>query len=259
LTVEIHPPSIVHQIASGLAQSGVQTGDLIMVHSSVKSLGHIEGGLETILLGILEAIGPAGTLLMPALCWTIQPGEVFDPQTTPVIVGALPEFFRTRPGTIRSIHPTHSACGIGKLVHEMLDEHYQDRTPCGAHSPFFKLTQLGGKIVMLGCGLRPNTTMHALEELVVPPYLFGAERAYLIKHKDGSVCEYLYRTHGFKGWEQRYDRVENLSVDGKQANDFLKRGKVLEADTYVLDAGLLRQAVVEKLRQSPFYFVDPLM
>ncbi|MDZ4184357.1 MAG: AAC(3) family N-acetyltransferase [Desulfuromonadales bacterium] len=64
-------------------------------------------------------------------------------------------------------------CCRGRRLHEMLDDHGLDGTPCGPHSPFRKLAETNGKIILLGCGLRPNTTMHALEEIADPPYLFG--------------------------------------------------------------------------------------
>ena len=241
----------ISRIAANLAELGINSGDLLMVHSSYKSLGPVEGGIETVILGFLQAIGPEGTLLFPALNWTIQPGDIFDPKLTPTIVGAIPEYFRTRPDVTRSIHPTHSACGIGANVNDILGKHYLDRSPCGEHSPFRILTQLGGKIVMLGCGLRPNTTMHSLEELVVPAYLFGGERSYQIRQSDGGVAEFIYQTHGFQGWEQRYDRVANL--DSKH---FLRTGRVLLAETHILDASRLRQSVISRLEQDPLYFVD---
>ena len=36
----------------------------------------------------------------------------------------------------------------------------------------------------------------------------------------------------------------------------MRRGKVLEADTYVLDGDGLRQAALERLRTEPFFFVE---
>src|SRR5690606_7869867 len=102
----------------------------------------------------------------------------FDLVRTPSNVGTLAEYFRTRPGTIRSLHPTHSICGTGKRTAELLADHARDFTPCGPHSPLTKLPEVGGQILMLGCSLRPNTSMHGVEELVEPPYLFGPDVPY---------------------------------------------------------------------------------
>lgn len=114
------------------------------------------------------------------------------------------------------------------------------------------MIDLGAKIVMLGCGLRPNTTMHALEECVEPPYVFGEQCIYHITDLQGHSYEKAYVQHGFDGWIQRYDRVADLP----QAADFMRRGRVLEAETYVIETPQLKEAAVEAMQQSPFYFVE---
>ena len=110
--------SCTSQIARDLLNLGVKNGDTILVHSSFKSLGRVPGGIETLILGLLRAIGESGTLLMPALCWALRPPEEYNERLTPTNVGAVAEYLRTRSGTLRSIHPTHSVCAVGKRAHE---------------------------------------------------------------------------------------------------------------------------------------------
>lgn len=240
-------------IAAGLWKSGVLAGDTIMVHSSFKALGDdVPGGIETLVQGLLMAIGSEGTLLMPTLSWALRPPEIFDVLSTPCNVGAVPEYFRTREGTARSLHPTHSVCAVGRRTHELLGDHRLDSTPCGKNSPFHKILESNGKIVMLGCGLGPNTTMHCIEEYVKPPYLYGATCRYTLRDENGDTWEKEYSTHGFDGYAQKYDRVAEL-VD---ADSFLRQGSVLKAVTFVLDAPRFKKAVIEKLEQSPFFFVQ---
>jgi aminoglycoside 3-N-acetyltransferase len=50
------------RIASDLADLGVHAGDTILVHSSFKSLGPVPGGIETVVQGLLRAIGEDGTV-----------------------------------------------------------------------------------------------------------------------------------------------------------------------------------------------------
>jgi aminoglycoside 3-N-acetyltransferase len=238
-------------IAADLRELGVRAGDTILVHSSFKSLGPVPGGIETVVQGFLLAVGSEGTLLMPTLSWALRPPEVFDVRLTPSNVGAIPEYFRTRDGTTRSLHPTHSVCAVGRRTHELLDDHRLDGTPCGRHSPFHKLVETSGKIMMLGCGLGANTAMHALEEYVEPPYLYGATCRYTLRDAAGNTWEQEYKTHGFAGYAQRYDRVAELDTVS-----FLRRGQVLQASTFVLDAPRLRSAVLRKLEQDPCFFVQ---
>jgi aminoglycoside 3-N-acetyltransferase len=250
----MNPHDCSGKIAADLRNLGILPCDTILVHSSLKSLGPVPGGIETVIQGLLQAIGTGGTLLMPALSWNVRPPEIFDVKSTPCIVGAIPEFFRQREGVSRSLHPTHSVCAVGRLTGEFLDDHRLDGTPCGPHSPFRKVAESNGKIVMLGCGLKPNTTMHALEEYVEPPYLFGPSRLYEIKDQQGHVYRKEYRVHGFThhGYEQRYERVIEL----EEAGNFLSRGYVLQADTFVLQGLKFKTAVLKKLEQDPLFFVE---
>ncbi len=82
------PRDCCGRIADDLANLGVVTGDTVLVHSSFKSLGPVPGGIETVVQGPLRAVGPKGTLLMPALSWALRPPEVFDVRLTSSNVGA---------------------------------------------------------------------------------------------------------------------------------------------------------------------------
>jgi len=247
------------RIAADLAALGVRSGGLLLVHSSLSSMGYVPGGPETVVLGLLEALGPEGTLLMPALTYerVTAKSPLFDVRRTPSNVGAIPEHFRRRPGTLRSLHPTHSVCGVGPQTHDMLDDHIQDTTPCGPHSPFRKLRDaqapngLGGQVLMLGCGLRPNTSMHAIEELAMPPYLFNGPLDYVLVQAGGVRIEKTYTTHGFEGWTQRYDRVAQVLEA-----PHLVQGPVLQATAHLIEARALWERVLSVMAHDPLYFVD---
>lgn len=152
---------LLAQFQANLLALGVRPGGVLMVHSSLRALGNVPGGAEMVIQGLLSALGENGTLLMPALTYerVIPTCPVFDVRQTPSNVGIIPETFRKREGTRRSIHPTHSVCALGPLAAALLDPHIEDNTPCGPHSPFHTMPEHGGQILMLGCGLEPNTSM----------------------------------------------------------------------------------------------------
>ncbi|UOK56136.1 AAC(3) family N-acetyltransferase [Bacillus sp. OVS6] len=153
-------------------------------------------------------------MLFPSLSYEKVTSEnpCFDVVRTPSNVGKIPEYFRKHIAVKRSLNPTHSVSGIGKLVNEneILSEHFLDDTPCGEHSPYRKLPEQNGKILFLGCGLLPNTSMHGIEELVNPPYLFGNFYTYKTVDEHGRMHMIKCRSHNFNGWKQRYDRVEAI-------------------------------------------------
>jgi len=248
------PMDLVDKIADDLRRIGVRQGGVLLVHSSLSSMGHVPGGPETVIQGLLEALGAEGTLLMPALSYEHVTAKqpYFDIRRTPSNVGAIPEAFRRRAGTRRSMHPTHSVCAVGIRTAELLRGHEQDTTPCGQFSPFHKLPTVGGQILMLGCGLLPNTSMHAIEEIAAPPYLFSEARTYVLVDEDGRSHEALHTPHGFAGWRQRYDRVAKI-LDAPA----LRQGMVLKARVHLLEARALWVKALEALRKTELFFVDP--
>jgi len=244
----------LNQIAEALLAVGVRPGGVLLVHSSLSSLGHVPGGPETVIRGLLEALGARGTLLLPALSYEYvgKQNPVFDVLRTPSCVGAIPEHFRLRPGTLRSIHPTHSVCAVGAQAASITGDHHLDSTPVGPHSPFRKVRDLGGQLLFLGCGLRPNTSMHGVEELAEPPYLYGETIRYRVILEDGREQTLDSRHHGFQGYRQRYDRLEPLLDQGSE----LRSGRVLAAQVYLLEAQPMWEKALAAYRRDPLYFVE---
>jgi aminoglycoside 3-N-acetyltransferase len=245
---------VSRQVAEELAALGVRPGGALLVHAGLRALGPIPGGAETVVRGLLAALGEPGTLLMPALSYqhVTRARPAFDVSLTPSNVGALAEYFRTRPGTRRSVHPTHSVCGVGPQSAALLDEHGLDNTPVGPHSPFSKLPAFAGQILMLGCGLKPSTSMHGVEEVAEAPYLFGGWTAYRLTDGGGAAYEKLYRYHGFSGWTQRYDRLADVLDRGAG----LSEGRVLRGRAHLIEATALWERAAAALRGDPYYFVE---
>jgi aminoglycoside N3'-acetyltransferase len=55
-------------LVSDLRRLGVAAGDVIMAHASLRAIGPVAGGPDEVHLAIMDAITPAGTLLMYASC-----------------------------------------------------------------------------------------------------------------------------------------------------------------------------------------------
>ncbi len=241
------------RIVADLQALSVRAGDVLLVHSSLRSLGHVEGGATTVIAALLEAMGPSGTLLMPCLSYTTVHAQqpVFELENTPCCVGTIPETFRCWPGVLRSIHPTHSVCGLGPQAHALLAHHHEDTTPCGPRSPYRLLREAGGRVLMLGCSTRCNTSMHGVEELLDPPRMLGDALAYQIILPDRSMMLMNVRRHAFQGWDQRYDRLEPLL----KAPELLE-GQVLAARCHLIDARAMWRQGLAALQQDPWFFVQ---
>jgi len=63
-------------IVASLSQLEIHEGDTIMVHASLGNMGFVCGGAQIVIEALLEAIGKAGTLMMPTQSWkNLDPTE----------------------------------------------------------------------------------------------------------------------------------------------------------------------------------------
>ena len=247
------------QLKRDLYNLGIRAGDTVLMHSSFKSLGGIEGGAEAFFAAFTELLGEDGTLVLPTLSYSYvtAANPVFDRNETKSCVGYLSEYFRTCvKGVIRSMHATHSCAAFGRLAEELTRDHELDDTPVGPNSPFTKLPKVGGKILMLGCNFASNTSMHGVEELTCPFYLFSDDNKLTYTLRDGErTVEIFSKRHNFVvdgvHVQQRYARVLPLLSDKE-----LSLGKVLDADCALMDAAAVWRVGHEKLLENPEYFID---
>ena len=251
----------VQKLKEDILKLGIKKGDVILMHSSYKSLGELDGGAKAFYDTMLEVLGDEGTLVIPTLSYesVTRDNPVFDLKTTPSCIGYLTEYFRTKvDGVVRSVHPTHSCCAVGKYAEEITKSHYLDVTPVGENSPFRKLVEYSGKILMLGCDPRRNTSMHGVEETAEPPYCIDRinKVTYTITDNVKTYTQTAFR-HYFvvpgseKHYEQRYDRIIDLLDDTE-----LSTGKILDAKCYLMDSKAVWKKGHDKLLEDSFWFVD---
>ena len=155
-------------LTADVVELGLRPDMTVMVHSSLGQVGWTEGGPITVIEVLLDVLGPHGTLVMPAespqLADPASP-HVFDPQTTPTTMGAIPEAFRSYPGTRRSSHPLVSVCANGQRAHEITAQHALEFCE-GRGTPFEKLYELDAWTLLLGVGFNRCTSLHYAESLV---------------------------------------------------------------------------------------------
>ena len=154
-----------------LRAMGIQKGDTLMVHSSVRSVGPLENRADTIVDALMEAVGEDGLLLMPDHTWA-QMGPnytVFDPETEPSCVGVLPDVLRARENVYRSLHPTHSVVAWGRDAGEYVKGEEFTKTPCPRNGCWGRLVDRKAKILFIGCPLSKNTYIHSVEEWAEVP------------------------------------------------------------------------------------------
>lgn len=230
----------------------MKSGMDVLVHSSLSSIGYVEGGAESVIDALLEICGTdRGTVIVPTLTGTAQDGPEcppqFDQARSPCWTGIIPETFRKRPEALRSIHPTHSVAAIGNKAAYYTADHENCLTPCGEGSPYLKLAEQGGSILLLGVSLESNTTLHAVEELCRSPYHLqpAATRCVMVTNRGESIVR-DFMLH-------QWGTVRNFNVlhDELLSNGIMMAGKIGQANSLLIDSGKLIAYATAKLALFP--------
>jgi aminoglycoside 3-N-acetyltransferase len=186
-------------LVKGFLELGLEAGMGAMVHSSLRSFGHVEGGAATVVRALMEVLTPAGTLSMPSFNHgepfeAAGPG-VYDPRETPTTNGAIPEAFRRMPGVVRSLNPTHAFAAWGANAERYTALHHRTLT-MGPDSPLGMLLSDDGYGLLLGVGYSSNTFHHAVEMITHAPCLGLRTEAYPVTLPDGRRV--MGRTWGWR-------------------------------------------------------------
>ena len=156
------------QILDGLQALGLRAGDNVIVHGSLSSFGHVEGGAQAVIDALLSLLGARGTLVM-AYFLPLYEGA-FDWTSPPLpYTGALPRQLRRQPGALLSLHPTHPVIAYGPAAQAITRDHYRV-SAVGRGSPIDRLAKLDGKVLLLGVDQSTNTTIHTGEAYAAVPY-----------------------------------------------------------------------------------------
>jgi aminoglycoside 3-N-acetyltransferase len=238
------------QLLSDLNRMGIKKGDNLMVHSSLSRIGYVEGGAETVIDVLLEAIGEEGTLMMPAFAhqtfskYYLDGDPVFDVRNSPSKAGAITEAFRLRPGVQRSLHPTDSVCAFGPLAAYFTGTHFAQLTPYNKHSPYYKLALKKGKILNMGVTFNTGcTNLHTLEDAVDFKFPVYHEKVYEVKMIDsgGQSCSMKTKVHD-PAYSVKRRPDELIPVFEKEG--VVKRYPFGEAEVLLVDAEGLFEAMI---------------
>ena len=193
------PGLSISDIAAGLHQLGLGLGAGVMVHSSLRSLGRVDGGALAVIRALQEVLTPTGTLLMPSFNHgaPFEPGGpgYYDPLTTPTTNGIIPDTFWRQPCVRRSLDPTHAVAAWGAQAERYTRLHHRTLT-MGPASPLGLLCADGGYALLLGVGYGSNTFHHVVEMSTCAPCLGQRSEAYPVHLPGGRHV--LGRTWGWR-------------------------------------------------------------
>ena len=170
-----------------LRSLGLGQGQWVAVHSSMKSIGWVEGGPQAVIEALVETVGTGGGVMMPL--FVLASVENIDLAVTPSYLGLLPETFRAFPGVVRSANPTHSMGIYGPDAAEIAEAH-RHTSFIGRGSPWDHLASLDGRVLHIGTGFTTSSILHLAEVYAQVPYLDVPypdwENGANARHTDGS-------------------------------------------------------------------------
>ena len=247
---------------------GLCKGDTVFVHSSVDQL-NLGFPFYRVLPLMEDLVGAKGTLLFPtyprlASYEFLVRGEVFDIKKTPSYTGILSEVARRQANAVRSLHPTKSVCAIGAAADDLTCDHQKSPYPYDSCSPYYRITEFGGKIVGLGVSTANLSFVHCVDDALkddfpVRPYHPQLFAATCINGAGNKVIVETY-AHDLKKMNHNIPRFMKTHVSSDACVDLNLNGmKFFRADARRLFDEMCRLAATGKTIYPRSVYSDKIL
>jgi aminoglycoside 3-N-acetyltransferase len=245
-------------LMNNLNNSTINKNGTLLVHSSMKAIGEVEGGADTVLNVLIDYM-KEGLLIFPTHTWEDWNlvDDIYNPLTEKSCVGLLPNLFMKKEGVVRSLHPTHSVAALGNRAEDYIKRDQEVYTPCPPTGCFGGLYEEDAQILFLGTSLNKNTYIHSLEEQMdIPDRINPNERLIKIVQENGFVKEIKFHSH----FSSLGDPSKNYA---KLLQPLLRLGYAQpllfgQAQCYVVDVQPMADFVLARLKENPALFCDNL-
>jgi len=161
-------------LRGALRELGIVPGDVVMVHSAFDKFTGFQAGPVEVIRTLQAVVGTGGTLMMPTIPFLgsavdyARGDPVFDARQTVSRMGLITEVFRRSPGVVRSMHPTHSVAAWGSRAAAIIAGHERAETPCGRLTPYGRLLEYDGKLLLAGVPANTMTFCYFVAEELEP-------------------------------------------------------------------------------------------
>jgi aminoglycoside 3-N-acetyltransferase len=242
-------------LTTDLRHLGLTAGQPVVVHAALRAVGPVDGGADTVIRALLETLGSRGTLLFPNLNipheFTAANPPRFDLQKDPIRqrLGILPQVFKESHAREFSRHATHAMMGAGPHCAGLFAGHELAGLPCGPGTPWWRLGEIGGAILLLGATQQNNTSIHGPEEAHAN-YQLSAEMIEGVVIDRGVEHRVASRLHR---WGNRSD-FSRINPWLEKAGG-LRRGRVGDAECLLVDAKIFQAQTVARLRADPRFLL----
>jgi aminoglycoside 3-N-acetyltransferase len=205
-------------VAAQFKKCGVSQGDVLFLHCDALGIADLCGinfdqKSDALFEGILDLLGPEGTLILPTFTYSATKGEVYDVQETKSDVGLLTEQFRKKMGVKRSLNPVFSVAAIGDLSNDFA---FSSAIDCfGNDTCFGLLYKHNSWIFTLGCSFDRITFIHYVDQIAGVDHRFIKIFPARVRSENDFKffdVKYLVRDPGRKT-STKLDRLKNRLID----------------------------------------------
>ena len=229
------------QLKAQLAQMGIKPSDNVLIHTSFKAVGQVEGGPEGFIDAFCEYL-TEGLFLVPTHTWSnvTRKQPVYDVKTTVPCIGLIPRTAAFRPDGVRSLHPTHSVWVHGKGAEAFIAGEELAESPAPVGFCWNRLAEIGTKILLIGVTNTNNTFIHAVDEIADLPDRLALEPwEVTVIDGNGNRITHPFRNHGRTGSDNFCNFEEPLVGLGAQTF-----GTLGDAQVRVVDAVKCRDVIL---------------
>ncbi|MFW5808032.1 MAG: AAC(3) family N-acetyltransferase [Spirochaetota bacterium] len=242
----------INDIIEGIKGLGIAKGDVVHIHTAMRSLGPVEQGFTGITAAFQEVITDSGIFSVPAHSWDIvgKRNPVFHALYTSSNLGAYSNHLLGDKSFLRSLHPTHSICSWGAESSGFIETGMS--TPCPVKGHYARLDEWNGKILLLGVNCTRCTYFHYVEELAGLGEIWSLwEEPVTIQVIDAHDTRHsvVYRGHRDCKSENFYRIESGLLSEGIMTQRF-----VGPAPVKVIDAAKAREWLLPRLQSNPKFF-----
>ncbi len=241
----------LNDLVDGFRALGVEAGDTLLVHSSYKSFGPVDGGPQTVIRALEMALDTEhdGTLIMPTFNFGFNKGEPWDVRTTPSKMGVLTELARQDPRAKRVFHPFYSFAVLGRYAEMLGGLRY--KSAYERNSVFGKLRDLDGKIMVIGLSYNDSMTFfHHIEQMEGVDYRFLKQFTGEVTDADGKTY-----TDTFEMLVRDIDKGVLTMVDPMGAlmeeKGVIKSAQIGEAAVKLMKANEAYAFTAREMRRDP--------
>ena len=238
------------QLKFQLAELGLLPSDTVVIHTSLRSVGPVEGGADGLIDAFCEYLCN-GLFLVPTHTWASVNADhpVYHAACSVPCIGAVPRAAAARRDGVRSLHPTHSLWAFGRNAAAYVQGEELAETPAPPGGCWARLADVGAKILLIGVNNSKNTFIHSLDELAGLPDRLGRPYTTTLIASNGRTVRGQMTPHHCSRCadvSKYYVNFENaLTALGAQTF-----GRLGQAQVRVVDAAACRDMILRIYRRA---------